>query len=326
MNNKEVYVLKVSPDDLRAKVDFLVTRHLRGRFDPEKHTVIKINGNFNYIYPGSNTSPWFLDSLCYSLRNLGFKNIIVAEGDLPAFRAEDMIITTNLIKILEKYSIPFVAYEDYGRDADGIPLLFKDAQIINTPVPHGHGIATISCATKNLFGILSKDRWKYHRTLTNKLLELNDKLKTYIIVDGTVALTGESTRRGEPFRLNLLLSGWSNLHIDVTIAIIMGYEPDEVELLRTARERKLIDFDVALKGDFTIDTLPKYNLRFKHSTIRKVAMTLENTRLEYIKYFRDIENILRKIYHYINYIKKRNKLYSGPWMEYNKDSNGNPYF
>jgi uncharacterized protein (DUF362 family) len=326
MTNKDVYILKVSPKDLSERVNFLTEYFLKGKFDPQKKTVIKINGNFDYIYPGSNTSPWFLDALCNSLCNLGFTNLIVVEGDLLTFKAKNMIKKTKLINILNKYSIPFIAYENYPRDDSEIPMLFNDAQIINTPVPHGHGIATISCATKNLFGILPKNRRKYHIILTNKLLELDGKLKMFTIVDATVALTGESTRRGEPFRLDCILAGWSNLYIDIAIAFIMGYEPDEIELLRGAKNRGLIDYDLNLIGDYNKDSLPKYNLRFKHSSVRKVAMFLENTKLEDSKVFVNVETFLHKIYHYINFKRKRSALYSGPWMEYNVDSEGKPYF
>jgi uncharacterized protein (DUF362 family) len=326
MSNENVYVLKVSPKTLSERINFLTNYFLDKNFDPKKKTIIKINGNFDYIYPGSNTSPWFLDALCQSLRDLGFTNLIVVEGDLLTFKAKDMIKKTKLINILNKYSIPFIDFENYPRDDSEIPMLFKDSQIINTPVPHGHGIATISCATKNLFGILPKNRRKYHKVLTDKLLELNAKLKMFTIVDATVALTGESTRRGSPFRLDMLLAGWSNLYIDIAIAFIMGYEPDEIELLRRAKGQGLIDYNLQLIGDYNKDSLPKYNLRFKHSSVRKAAMFLENTELENSKAFVSIETFLHKIYHYINFKRKRSALYSGPWMAYNNDLGGKPYF
>ena len=208
---QKVYVKNCSPKSLNTDINTVVTSTFSPYADKDKKTLIKINGNFDRIYPGSNTSPWFLDNFLSCLRDNGFKNILVVEGDLMTFRAYNMIRRTGLINILHKYDIPFIDYEDFPRDNNEIPLMFKNAQIINIPVPHAHGIAKISCATKNLFGILPVYRRKYHRILSKKLLEINGLMNMYTIVDGTVGLDSESTRRGNPRRLDLLLAGWDNL-------------------------------------------------------------------------------------------------------------------
>jgi len=317
-NNTKVYVKKTSPITLQTDVRDLVMTSLADIFDKNQKTLIKINGNFDRIYPGSNTSPWFLDALIEALRDFGFRNLIVVEGDLMTFRAYDMIRRTGLINILHKYNVPFVDYEDFPRNSKEIPVLFDHAQIINTPVPHAHGIAKISCATKNLFGILPVYRRKYHRILSEKLLEVNDALRMYTIVDGTLGLDSESTRRGDPRRLDLLIAGWDNLKIDVVVSWILGYDtPEEIPLLKMALDKNKVDLNFSIDGDYhTKMDLPRFNFKFKHSMIRKTAMILENTFLEDTKSFVWIETQLHKVFHYYSYLKKKNDLFTGEWMEY----------
>ena len=317
----QVYIKNTKPNSLKNDVRDLIKISLGEYFDKDSRTVIKINGNFDRIYPGSNTSPWFLDALLGGLRDFGFRNLLVVEGDLKTFRAYNMIRRTGLINILHKYNVPFVDYEDYPRNEVEIPLLFENAQIINTPVPHAHGIARISCATKNLFGILPVYRRKYHRILSEKLLEVNDALKMYTIVDGTLGLDSESTRRGDPRRLDLLMAGWNNLKIDVIISWILGYDtPEEIPLLKMAFEKEKLDKNITIVGDYDkLKDLPRFNFKFKHSFIRIVAMALESTFLEDTKSFVWTETQLHKIFHFYSYKKKRQKLFSGEWMEYYED-------
>ncbi len=315
---KNVYVKNTSPQSLSDDINEVVAATFLPYADKDKKTVLKINGNFDRIYPGSNTSPWFLDKLLGCLRDCGFRYILVVEGDLMTFRAYNMIRRTGLINILHKYDVPFVDYEDFPRNDLEIPILFNDAQLINTPVPHAHGIAKISCATKNLFGILPVFRRKYHRILSEKLIEVNDAMSMYTIVDGTIGLDSESTRRGDPRRLNLLMAGWNNLKIDIIVSWILGYDtPEEIPLLQMALDQKKVDKDIVLTGDFIKKkNLPRFNFKFKHSTTRKIAMMLENTFLEDTKSFVWLETQLHKLYHAYSFKKKRADLFQGEWMDY----------
>jgi uncharacterized protein (DUF362 family) len=318
-NRTTVYVGSTSPQTLRGDIEGAVEFGVVSGLDPEHKTLIKINGNFDMVYPGSNTSPWFLEGLLNILRDQDFEDLTVIEGDLPTFTAEQMVRRTGFLDILNKYGVPFVSYESLPRDEHELPALLQGAQLINVPVFHGHGIAVISCATKNLFGLLPKDRRKYHQVLSDKLLDLA-KLTSpmFTIVDGTVGLDGESTRRGNPRRLDLILAGWDPLAIDMVTSRIMGYSPSDIPLLALAEERGLLPLDIHLEGNFTWDTLPCYDFTFDHSGVRKAAMALEGTPLFDIPLFLWLEDRFRRLYHHYNYWKKRDSLFDGPWMEYDQ--------
>ena len=59
----EVFALRTSPATLVADVARAFEQPALASLDPGRPLWIKINGNFNLQYPGSNTSPWFLRAL-----------------------------------------------------------------------------------------------------------------------------------------------------------------------------------------------------------------------------------------------------------------------
>ena len=198
-------------------------------------------------------------------------------------------------------------------------MILKEAQLINVPVFHSHGIAVMSCATKNLFGLLPKTRRKYHSVLSEKLLDLYEKVKCFTIVDGTVGLVGESTRRGIPQRLDLILAGWDTLAIDFVVARIMGFSPYEVPFLKLAIQRGMLKPEaITLEGEFSWDTLPRYKFQFNMSRVRTMAMKLESSFLESRPLFRWLETHLERMYHNYSYFRVKKQLFSGPWMEYDR--------
>lgn len=317
MTRSRVYIHQTAPDSLPrdtwqtlAEADFSV-------WDLTAPTYIKINGNYDRPYPGSNTSPWFLDALLGILRERGFECLTVIEGDLPYFTADQMIRRTGLIQVLERHAVPFVNYEHLERDGQELPRILDGAQVINVSVVHGHGIAVMSCATKNLFGLLPKTRRKYHQGLSQIILDLADWVRPFTIVDGTVGLIGPSTRRGDPVRLDLVVAGWNPVAVDVVVARMMGYAVDEVPHLRLAAECGRLP-EIELVGEFDWDTLPSFAFPLDICAPRHIAARLESTWLESWGLFRWGECLLERMYHHVTYLRKRKQLFSGPWMEYER--------
>lgn len=317
MSTATVRVCKTSPPTLIRDVQRVIDDSDFSRWDLGLPTYIKINGNYDRYYPGSNTSPWFVDALLTALRTKGFEHLIVVEGDLPYFTADEMVRRTGIIDILRRYDVPFVNYQSLERDVNGIPRMLLNAQVINVPVPHGHGIAVMSCAVKNLFGLLPNPRAKYHRTLSETILNLEEKVRPFTIVDATVGLVGPSTRRGKPVRMDLIIAGWDAVAIDVVLTRMMQYDIQDIPHLQMAAVRGRIP-DINLKGDYDWDTLPLFDWPLKIDVPRRFAAYLASTWLESFKSYLWLTSKLERLYHYITFLCREKMLFSGPWMEYEK--------
>lgn len=318
--DKIVIVQRTTPKTLRNDVEKNLTESNLDAFDLDHLTLIKINGNYDRNYPGSDTSSWFLDALLKGLQKYGFKKLKVVEGDGYLYTAERMIQNTGLLKICEKNNVPFMSYERLPRDEHELPLILKESQLFNVPVFHTHGFAIVSCATKNLFGLLPKSREKYHEGLSEKLLELYNLVKPFTIVDGTVGMKGDSTRRGDPVRLDLIAMGWDTLSIDAIASKIMGYSFEDIPLLKLALEKKFLYHPIEVSGDFKWETLPEYDFNFGYSRPKKLSLWLHSHKSTKAviekKGIKKIFHFLRGTYETYTYYKKKDKIFNGPWMEY----------
>src|SRR5437764_312935 len=193
VRRESVVLCRTGPGQLRADLERVLALAGAERLDPARRTLIKFNGNVKRYYPGSNTSRWFLDALLGSLHDPGCRDVSLIEGDLPQFTVEEMLRHTALDRVLARHGVRCINYEHLPRKHQ-LPLLLEDAQVLNTPTMHTHGFAVVSCATKNLFGLLPVDRWRHHPALSATLLDLAARVATFTVVDGTVSMYGDSPR------------------------------------------------------------------------------------------------------------------------------------
>jgi len=322
MHRNEVFVCNTSPTTLRKDVErILELSRLTRYYDTEKTTLIKINANYDRSYPGCNTSTWFLDALLSALKKLGFTDLTVVESDLKLQLAEMTIRVIGIKEVLEKHRIPFMNLEGCSRGKDELPFLVHEAQMINVPVVHTHTFAVISCASKNLFGLLPVYREKYHNELSERLLEIMRCVNPcFTIVDGTVGQEGGSMRMGNPRRLDLILAGWNPLTIDVVATKIMGFSTDNIPLLKLAKARGLVK-EIIIKGDYASESLPIFNFKYKASKVAHLDLWLRRDFLtRWLFKYNSIPDRLaqhsRKLLLLVNYKIKGKRIFNGPWMEY----------
>jgi len=319
-----VYIFKTSPYTLESDVEKVLNISDFQKLDPKKKTFIKINANYDRDWPGCNTSGWFLDALLRSLRRKGFKNLAVIEGDLKLQPASRTIKAIGIDRILEKYRVPFLNTEALERGSNELPVVLKKVQFISTPVlhTHTHANAIISCASKNLFGLLPIYREKYHTKLPQKILELGTRVRVFTIVDGTVGLDGGSMRLGMWKRTNLILAGWNPVAVDIVAVQIMGFSIADIPYLALAKKKDLIPA-LAIKGNFTQSNIPSYNFIWKKSRLAVLDLRLRENKLtgkffEYDSFFDRLANRSRRLYISLVYRMKKRKVLEGSWKEYQK--------
>jgi uncharacterized protein (DUF362 family) len=248
-SSKEVFFANTSPQSLKADIQRLLDMSGFSGLAPKKRTLLKINGNVDRFYPGSNTSSWFLSAFIECLVDRGFDDFAAIEGDLPLFTVEQMLERTGIGEVLKRHGLRCINLQHVPTDERELPRILHDAQLINLPTMHTHGFAIISCATKNLWGLLPVHRFRYHHVLTEKMLELYRTFKIFTVVDGTVSMKGDSTRTGIPLRTDFLMAGQDMLALDKVAAKIMGFHSSEIPLLSKADEFGMIPERIRVKGD-----------------------------------------------------------------------------
>ena len=165
-------------------------------------------------------------------------NVLI--GDSPGFG--DFISVarqSGIQKAAEESGARLVPFEDTVEVQGGgtfrciaVARVYWEAdKIINLPKLKTHEMMTMTCAVKNLFGIVvgaEKAAWHLKagssRELFARLLQEIYLLKKPVlnIVDGIVAMEGNGPTSGDPFSLGVLLAGDNSIAIDVVAARLAG--------------------------------------------------------------------------------------------------------
>ncbi len=127
--------------------------------------------------------------------------------------------------------------------------------IVNLPKLKTHGLTTITCAVKNLFGLvpgLDKSQWHLkapgRKEFGELMLDLNEALlygmgspKPMLhLVDAVVGLEGNGPgASGTPRKIGAILAGTSAVATDFVAADLIGFDPREIPSVAGGFERKL---------------------------------------------------------------------------------------
>ncbi len=120
--------------------------------------------------------------------------------------------------------------------------------IVNMPKLKTHGLMIITGALKNLFGVIPGVlKPELHVQLSDPVLfarmivDLNIAIKSVvngnlIVMDAVYSMEGNGPRNGNPVKTGLLMFSDDAVAIDAVASRIMGMKPEEVPLLREAKD------------------------------------------------------------------------------------------
>ena len=140
--------------------------------------------------------------------------------------------------------------------------LDKADLIINFCKLKSHGMMGMSCAAKNMFGVVPgviKPEYHYrfpeYADFADMILDLDEYFHPVLsIADAVVGMEGNGPTAGTPRKLGCLLASHSPHTLDLIAAKIIGLEPSEVPTLDAAKRRGLIPDsinDLTVYGSFS---------------------------------------------------------------------------
>lgn len=142
---------------------------------PDKKTLIGIKPNLLgqvLASEGATTHPEVVEGLIEYLQEEGFENIVMLEGSWVGDSTKETMEYCGYDRISEKYHVPFWDMQKDGKeevDCGGMKLNIcrKARQIeflINVPVLKGHCQTKITCALKNMKGLIpNSEKRRFHR-------------------------------------------------------------------------------------------------------------------------------------------------------------------
>jgi uncharacterized protein (DUF362 family) len=134
-------------------------------------------------------------------------------------------------------AIPFGKYTFYISK----PVLDADV-IINLPKLKTHALTLMTCAVKNMFGVMPGFRKGEQHKLYPKPAEFAEMLvhlyklvtPSLNVVDAVLAMEGNGPSSGSPRMLNMLMAGEDAVAIDAVAARIIGFPPGFIDTTRIA--------------------------------------------------------------------------------------------
>ena len=142
--------------------------------------------------------------------------------------------------------------------------------IVNACKLKTHGMMGLSCAAKNLFGVIPGTmkpeyhfRYPSYEAFADMLVDLNEYFKPHVCVcDAIVGMEGNGPTAGTPRKIGCLLASKSSHKLDVVAANIIGLDIDSVPTLAAAVKRGLAPKSVEqlqIYGDYKKYHISDYN-------------------------------------------------------------------
>lgn len=193
---------------------------------------------------GATTHPEVVEGLLQYLKEKGFREIAIMEGSWVGEKTENAFQVCGYRELAAKYGVELIdAQKEMGVSADcqGMKLnicrcAFDVDFMINVPVMKGHCQTRITCALKNMKGLIPNgEKRRFHTLgLHRPIAHLGVGIRQdFILVDGICGdLSFEDG--GNPTVMNRLFAAADPVLCDAYVCKLMGYEVKEVPYIGMA--------------------------------------------------------------------------------------------
>ncbi len=195
---------------------------------------------------GATTHPEVVAGIIEYLKERGYQNLVMLEGSWVGDKTKEVMELCGYDKVSEQYQVPFIDTQKDRTvtcDCAGMKLdICKSALeldfLINVPVMKGHCQTKITCALKNMKGLIpNKEKRHFHSMGLHKpIAHLNTRLKQGFIVVDNICGDWDFEDGGHPVVMNRIMAAADPVLVDAYVCDLMGYAVDEVRYVRLAEE------------------------------------------------------------------------------------------
>lgn len=195
---------------------------------------------------GATTHPEVVAGIIEYLQEHGFENLVMLEGSWVGDKTEDSYEVCGFRALSEQYQVPFLDMQKekgVAIDCAGLTLNVCEAAIkldflINVPVWKGHCQTKITCALKNMKGLLpNSEKRRFHALgLHRPIAHLNAGIRQDFIVIDNICGDLDFEDGGNPVVMNRVLAGCDPVLLDAYVCRMMHYEVEDVPYVKLAGE------------------------------------------------------------------------------------------
>ncbi|MCD8075238.1 MAG: DUF362 domain-containing protein [Lachnospiraceae bacterium] len=248
MERKEI--LKIYGTDYREMTRELLKRAgLHGLLPADKASRIGIKPNLVSASPascGATTHPEIVAGIIEYLQEDGYRNIVIAEGSWVGEKTSDVMRVCGYDRLAGQYGVELLdAQRDsvFEKDCAGMQLNLCGCVrqfdfLINVPVLKGHCQTRITCALKNMKGLIpNKEKRRFHAMGLHKpIAHLNAGIRQDFIVVDHICGDLDFEDGGNPVVRNCIMAARDPVLVDAYVCQLLHYTVDQVPYVRMAEQ------------------------------------------------------------------------------------------
>ncbi len=193
---------------------------------------------------GATTHPEVVAGIIEYLQEEGFKNLVMLEGSWVGDKTQDAVEVCGYRQLSETYQVPFLDMQKDGstmKDCAGLELKICDEVgkldfLINVPVMKGHCQTKITCALKNMKGLIPNTEKRHfhamglHQPIAHLAVGIH---QDFIVVDN-ICGDWDFEDGGHPVEMNRIMVGMDPVLVDAYVAHLMNYQVEEIPYIKMA--------------------------------------------------------------------------------------------
>ncbi len=195
---------------------------------------------------GATTHPEIIEGIIIYLQESGFKNLRIIEGSWIGDSTKCAFTVCGYNALSEKYGVPlfdlkddtFITCSYKGEKIDICSTVFDMDFLINVPLIKGHCQTNITCALKNLKGLIpDSEKRRFHTLGLHKpIAYLNALVHQDLIIADGICPDPYFEEGGRPKKLNLIVAGFDPVLMDSYAAKVLGYQISDVKYIQLAQK------------------------------------------------------------------------------------------
>ncbi len=195
---------------------------------------------------GATTHPEVVAGIIEYLQEKNYNNLVMLEGSWVGDRTGEAYEVCGYREVSETYQVPFWDMQKdkaIAKDCGGMLLnICKSVEkldfLINVPVLKGHCQTRITCALKNMKGLLpNSEKRRFHAMGLHKpIAHLNAGIRQDFIVVDNICGDLDFEDGGNPVVMNRILAARDPVLVDAYVCHMMHYEVEEVPYVSMAGE------------------------------------------------------------------------------------------
>lgn len=225
---------------------------------PTREVLIGIKPNLVAPTPasfGATTHPEVVAGIIEYLQERGFFNLVILEGSWVGDRTEESVEVCGYSKLIEQYNVRFTdTQKDRFRkvDAAGLDLEICESALeldflINVPVLKGHCQTKVTCALKNMKGLIpNREKRHFHAMGLHKpIAHLSCGIHQDFIVVDQICGDPDCEDGGNPAVVNCVMAAKDPVLCDAYAADILGYQIEKIPYISMAEQLHVGSADIS---------------------------------------------------------------------------------